>query len=77
MHCAAMKTRTYHISNLGQYGAAIDTDASGYVTAHDSSRYKAATIEQLNEYRNSRIACVRAAAETEIAERQIRNRNAN
>ena len=66
-----MQTKTYHISNLGSYGAGIPTDHHGYVTIHDSPRYAEADDAQLSEWAESRTRTVRAAALTEMAERSL------
>ena len=67
-----MKTKSYHSSNMGSYGAGLPTNSNGYVTIHDSPRYDTATDEQLAEWAASRIKAVRAAALTERAERAVR-----
>ena len=65
-----MKTKTYHITNLGSFSPrGITTDSAGYVTYHDSQRYAKATESQLNEWRHSKFVAVRNAALTEFAER--------
>jgi len=66
-----MKTRSYHISNLGSYAPSHIADSNGYVTYHDSDRYGKATDEQLEEWAESRIKAVRNAAITEQAERKL------
>lgn len=66
-----MKTKHYHISNLGSFGHSIPTDANGYVTYHDSPRYAKATEDQLEAWAMSRSPAVRAAARTEQAERAL------
>ena len=67
-----MKTRNYHVSNLGSYAPQGATqDSQGYITYHDSPRYGIATEEQLAEWSGSRTMAVRNAAVTEIAERAL------
>lgn len=66
-----MKTRAYHISNLGSFGASVPTGRDGYVTYHDSPRYAKASNSRLAEWTESRCKAVRAAAWTELAERGI------
>lgn len=66
-----MKTQKYHTSNLGKFAPTEHSDRQGYVTYHDSPRYTNASNEQLQEWLESRSALVRAAAATEIAERDI------
>jgi hypothetical protein len=66
-----MKTRSYHISNLGSYAPSHIADNNGYVTYHDSDRYGKATDEQLEEWAESRTTAVRNAAITEQAERKL------
>ena len=66
-----MKTRTFHVSNLGSFGASVPTDRDGYVTYHDSKRYEKASNAKLVEWTESRCKTVRAAAWTELAERGI------
>ena len=67
-----MKTKSFHVSNMGSYGAGLPTDRDGYVTIHDSPRYAKATGEKLAGLAESRIEAVRAAALTEQAERGLR-----
>lgn len=66
-----MKTKSYHISNLGSYAPSQIADSNGYVTYHDSERYSKATDEQLAEWAESRVKAVRNAAITEQAEREL------
>jgi hypothetical protein len=67
-----MKTRTYHISNLGSFSPACPSDGQGYITVHDSPRYASASEGQLRDWsENSRYAAIRVAAATEIAERAL------
>jgi hypothetical protein len=66
-----MKTRSYHISNLGSYAPYHIADNNGYVTYHDSDRYVTASDEQLAEWAESRTKAVRNAAITEQAERKL------
>lgn len=66
-----MKTKSYHISNLGSFAPSAATTEDGYVTYHDSPRYGEATDEKLNEWAKSRTKTVRNAAVTEIAERAL------
>ena len=68
-----MKTKSYHISNLGSYAPrAAVADPEGYVTYHDSARYAEASDEQLDAWAESRNAAVRNAALTEQAERRLK-----
>ena len=67
-----MKTKSFHVSNMGSYGAGLPTDRDGYVTIHDSPRYAKATDEKLAGLAESRMEAVRAAALTEQAERGLR-----
>ena len=67
-----MKTKSFHASNMGSYGAGLPTDRNGYVTIHDSPRYAKATDDKLAGFADSRMKAVRAAALTEQAERGIR-----
>ena len=66
-----MKTKTYHISNMGKFAPTGCADSTGYVTYHDSQRYRKATDEQLAEWSESRVKSVRNAAKTEVAERAL------
>lgn len=67
-----MKTKSYHVSNLGSYAPPGATqNGQGYITYHDSPRYAKATEEQLAEWSASRNQAVRNAALTEIAERAL------
>lgn len=66
-----MKTKTYHVMNLGCFAPVGLADAEGYVTYHDSPRYAKASEAKLREWEGSRVAAVRAAAVTEIAERDL------
>lgn len=66
-----MRTKTYHISNLGSFAPGGLADSSGFVTYHDSERYGKATDAQLEEWSESSRAAVRAAALTEQAERRL------
>jgi hypothetical protein len=67
-----MKTRTYHVSNFGSFRPNAVADTEGYVTYHDSPRYRKATIVQLEEWaENGRTLAVRNAAATEIAQRAL------
>lgn len=66
-----MKTKSYHISNLGSYAPSHIADNNGYVTYHDSIRYGKASDEQLAEWAESRNKAVRNAAITEQAERDL------
>lgn len=66
-----MKTREYHQSNLAGY-APTEYASNGYITVHDSPRYAAADLDQLEEWaEESRYAVVRAAALTELANREL------
>lgn len=66
-----MKTRSYHVSNFGSFRPDAAADTEGYVTYHDSPRYKTATDDQLRAWLDSRVQSVRNAAATEIAERKL------
>ncbi len=66
-----MKTKTYHISNLGKFAPGGCADSTGYVTYHDSPRYRTATEDQLSMWAESRTKAVRNAAYTEMAERAL------
>jgi len=67
-----MKTKSYHHTALGSYAPSAATrDSQGYITYHSSPRYGKATAEQLDEWSRSRIAAVKNAAETEIANRAL------
>lgn len=66
-----MKTRTYHITNLGSFAPRGCAGQDGYVIYHDSPRYAKATEGQLATWRESRSKAVRNAALTEIAERSL------
>jgi hypothetical protein len=66
-----MKTKSYHISNLGSFAPSAATVENGYVTYHDSPRYSKATDEQLSAWAESRTKAVRNAAVTEQAEREL------
>ena len=66
-----MKTKSYHISNLGSFAPAGVTERDGYVTYHDSDRYGSATAAQLDAWSESRNVAVRNAALTEKAERRL------
>lgn len=67
-----MKTKSYHISNLGSYATSGIADNNGYVTYHDSPRYGIASDEELDEWADSRTKSVRNAAITEQAERRLK-----
>jgi hypothetical protein len=68
-----MKTKSYHVSNFGSFGGGVRADAEGYVTYHDSPRYKTASGVQLAEWAESgRTLAIRNAAQTEINERRLR-----
>ena len=66
-----MKTKSYHVSNLGSFAPSGLADNQGYVMYHVSPRYGRATDEQLATWADSRSAVVRAAAITEQAEREL------
>lgn len=74
-----MKTATYHVSNFGSFLGRVEADTEGYVSYHDSKRYKNASDEQLEDWQeNGRTLAVRNAAATEIAERRLNEwRNGN
>jgi len=66
-----MKTKTYHITNLGSFAPRGIAGQDGYVICHDSKRYSNANESQLATWRESRSKAVRNAALTEIAERSL------
>jgi len=66
-----MKTKTYHLSNLGSFAPSGVTNNGGYVTYHDSPRYDSASESKLRDWSESRISSIRNAALTELAERSI------
>ena len=66
-----MKTKSFHHSNMGSYAPAC-ADRGGYITIHDSPRYGRASAEKLAAWADSRVALVRNAAMTELAERGLR-----
>lgn len=68
-----MRIAQYHVSNLGRFAgdARQYADAEGYVRIHDSSRYEAASMDQLYSWLDSRNRLVQAAAATELAGRRI------
>ncbi len=66
-----MKTKTYHITNLGSFAPRGCAGRDGYVIYHDSPRYRNATYEQLAEWSESKTKAVRNAAKTELAERAL------
>lgn len=66
-----MKTKAYHITNLGAFAPHGCAGRDGYVTYHDSPRYADATDAQLEQWVHKGRKAVRNAALTEIAERQI------
>ena len=66
-----MKTKTYHVSNFGSFAPANVDAVDGYVTIHDSDRYKEASEEELGAWENSRLPAVKHAALTERAQRLL------
>lgn len=73
-----MKTTTYHISNFGNMAPSGVDCVDGYVTIHESTRYSAATVQQLHTWTTSRLPAVRDAALTELANRNVQQwRNSN
>jgi hypothetical protein len=66
-----MKTKSYHINNLGAFAVTSIADSMGYVKYHDSTRYKSASESQLDDWSISRLSAVRNAAITEYAERAL------
>jgi hypothetical protein len=66
-----MKTKTYHISTMGNYAPRGCAGTDGYVIYHDSPRYRAATEEQLAKWGVSKTKAVRNAALTEICNRAL------
>jgi hypothetical protein len=61
-----MKTLSYHASSFGSF--AIGT---GFITIHDSPRYRSASDDQLREWTRARLKAVRMAAQTELAQRKV------
>lgn len=66
-----MRTKSYHISNLGSYAPHGCADFAGFVIYHESPRYSRASESQLSGWSRSRIRAVRNAARTELAERAL------
>jgi hypothetical protein len=67
-----MKTKSFHKSNLGVFGATLPSDFHGYVEIHDSPRYESMSTEELEElYESTRLSKVRSACATELMERKI------
>lgn len=66
-----MKTAKYHHTNMGKFAPTEYADTNGYITIHASDRYAKATDEQLANWAASSSRAVRAAAATEIAERNL------
>jgi len=68
-----MKTKTYHVSRMGNMvSLPVRSNVNGYVTYHDSPRYRTATDEQLAEWAEyGRTLAVRNAAGTEIGCRNL------
>lgn len=67
-----MKTKKFHISNMGKFSGGLVADTQGYVTAHDSDRYATATADQLAEWaENGRTLAIRNAARCELNERSL------
>lgn len=67
-----MKTTEYHKNNLAGYAPTEYADSCGYITIHDSPRYATADLDQLEEWaEESRYKAVRAAALTELANREL------
>ena len=67
----AMKTKTYHVTNLGSFAPTGLADNEGYVRYHVSPRYGKATDSQLADWADSRSIAVRNAAITEQCERRL------
>lgn len=66
-----MKTYTYHIGLMGVfYPHGVTVDQQGFVRCHDSPRYKAASLVQLDRWIKQGSVLVRNAAATEIANRK-------
>lgn len=70
-----MKTRTIHISNLGQFGSGLVPDSTGFVTIHDDPQYAAATEDQLKTMVDEQTGVVWNAAKCELIKRRIHARN--
>jgi hypothetical protein len=67
-----MKTKQFHISNLGSFSGGLVADTQGFVTIHDSQRYDSASDDQLTEWsENGRSLAIRNAAQAELNERQL------
>jgi len=66
-----VKTHITHVSNFGSFRPAIRADFQGYITYHASPRYALADESQLEEWLESRLSAVRAAAAIELANRKI------
>lgn len=66
-----MRTDKYHISTWGKFAPHVPVDQEGYVVYHVSPRYQQATTQQLEAWLTSRLAAVRAAAATELAQRKL------
>ncbi len=66
-----MKTARFHISNLGMFVDGLSPDTEGYVTYHDSKRYRNARMMDLRKWTESRNVAIRNAAWAEINERKL------
>lgn len=67
-----MKTKRFHISNLGKFSGGLHTDSNGYVTVHDSPRYEQAREDQLRTWVDTgRTLTIRNAAQSEINQRSL------
>ena len=66
-----MKTTSFHHTNMGAYAPTAYADNEGYITRHVSDRYAKADEAKLNEWLDSRIRYVRAAAAVELASRAL------
>lgn len=67
-----MRKSAYHETMLGSFALPPSyADQLGFVTVHESPRYALATDEQLQQWADSRIKAVRAAALTQLAQRAI------
>jgi hypothetical protein len=61
-----MKTLSYHASSFGSFAV-----GTGFITIHDSPRYRSASDDQLREWTHARLKAVRMAAQTELAHRKV------
>ena len=67
-----MKYQIFHETNFGFFTPRHLLDANGFITVHDSPRYASATDKQLDQWCESRLSTVRAAAEVEQRKRAMR-----